>query len=69
MSMHCEVMGCAQEAEAPSIQRLEDDWTKVAVSLCLDHKKRVDAGVLRINRRTAQGRLEMIGDSVGATRR
>jgi hypothetical protein len=64
MSMHCEVLGCAADAGPPSMQRIEDDWTKVAVSLCADHRKRVDAGEFRIDRRTAQGRFELIPGSV-----
>jgi hypothetical protein len=42
------------------MQRIEDDWTKVAVSLCAEHRKRIDAGEIRIDRRTAQGRFELI---------
>jgi len=60
MSMRCEVCGCASEADAPTIVRQEDDWTNVAVSMCNEHKKSVDAGALRINRRTAQGCFEVI---------
>lgn len=42
------------------MHRLEDDWTTVAVSLCADHKKHLADGELRIDRRTAQGRFEVI---------
>jgi hypothetical protein len=60
MSMRCEILGCPSEAGAPSMHRLEDDLTRVAVSLCSDHKKHLDAGEIRINRRTAQGRFELL---------
>jgi hypothetical protein len=60
MSMRCEVNGCASEAGPPTIVRQEDDWTRVAVSMCVEHKKGVESGALRVNRRTAQGRFELI---------
>ena len=60
MSMRCEVLGCASEAGAPSMHRLVDDGTTVAISLCPDHRKHVDEGELAVDRRTAQGRFELV---------
>ena len=60
MSMRCEVNGCGNDAGPPTMVRQEDDWTTVGVSMCAQHKQGVDTGALRVNRRTAQGRFEVI---------
>jgi hypothetical protein len=60
MSMRCEVWGCVAEAGPPVRVRQEDDWTTVSVSMCADHRKGIDSGALRVNRRTAQGCFELI---------
>jgi hypothetical protein len=40
--------------------RQQDDWTTVGISLCFDHRKSVESGVLLIDRRTAAGRFDVI---------
>ena len=60
MSMRCEVWGCVAAAGPPARVRQEDDWTTVSVSFCADHRKGVDSGAQRVNRRTAQGCFELI---------
>jgi hypothetical protein len=60
MSMRCEVWGCNGEAGAPARVRQEDDWTTVSVSFCAEHRKSIDSGAQRVNRRMAQGCFELI---------
>jgi hypothetical protein len=66
--MRCEVIGCASEAAAHLMVRQQDDYTTVGISLCLDHKRGIDSGALLVDRRTAQGRFELMQGPVAAVR-
>jgi len=68
MPMRCEVTGCSLDAVAHSMVRQQDDWTTVGISLCPDHKRGIDSGTLLVDRRTAQGRFELIPAPVAARR-